>query len=359
MDLDDFRSILGDSGVDIWTLIETAITVASLDHGGEFKDRRDRLVGKLYAEVVPVCLNCDGGGRGRSEGVRSALVVHNGERERGSRRERERKDASPFTPEFGDGDAAEEGEERGAEETHAGYAGAGAGAGGDDDGEGDEERRILAIKEQLEDPNHSEESLEELLQSLADMDITFKALKETDIGRHVYLLRKHESNDIRRLAKQIVRKWKDIVDEWVERNKPGELPSSDFTGAEGDSPTRGVPKNQLYGHPHPQVPDFGYSPNPHSGFSGSPEPEVRQKTAPARREPPTKPVQAAPASYSAPPKPRERAIDPDRLASARKRLHENYQEAENARKQRTIQVMDIHDIPKPKQRNRGGFHGRH
>jgi hypothetical protein len=59
-------------------------------------------------------------------------------------------------------------------------------------------------------------------------------------------------------------------------------------------------------------------------------------------------------------------LDLDRLDSARKRLQENYQEAQNAKKQRTIQVMDINDIPKPKNRNAlirksgsGGLPARH
>uniref|UniRef100_A0A0A9DWC4 Uncharacterized protein n=1 Tax=Arundo donax TaxID=35708 RepID=A0A0A9DWC4_ARUDO len=59
-------------------------------------------------------------------------------------------------------------------------------------------------------------------------------------------------------------------------------------------------------------------------------------------------------------------LDLDRLDSARKRLQENYQEAQNAKKQRTIQVMDINDIPKPKNRNTfirkgagGGLPARH
>ncbi|KAG5575223.1 hypothetical protein H5410_055357 [Solanum commersonii] len=63
------------------------------------------------------------------------------------------------------------------------------------------------------------------------------------------------------------------------------------------------------------------------------------------------------------PPPRESAIDIERLNSARRRLQENYQEAQNAKKQRTIQVMDIHEIPKPKNgfiaKNKGGFQGRH
>lgn len=92
---------------------------------------------------------------------------------------------------------------------------------------------------------------------------------------------------------------------------------------------------------------------------------------------------------------RESVMDDEKLNSARKRLQENYQEAQNgmlsilesviitfylsvstdqllfvgvfllyeAKKQRTIQVMDIHDIPKPKNaffaKNKGNFQGRH
>ncbi|VVB07406.1 unnamed protein product [Arabis nemorensis] len=51
----------------------------------------------------------------------------------------------------------------------------------------------------------SEEALVELLQNLEDMDITFQALQETDIGRHVNRVRKHPSNNVRRLAKQLVK----------------------------------------------------------------------------------------------------------------------------------------------------------
>ncbi|GJN14417.1 hypothetical protein PR202_gb01240 [Eleusine coracana subsp. coracana] len=37
-----------------------------------------------------------------------------------------------------------------------------------------------------------------------------------------------------------------------------------------------------------------------------------------------------------------------RLEAAKRRLQERYQEAENAKRQRTIQVMELGDIPKPK-----------
>ncbi|KAK1558895.1 hypothetical protein Q3G72_007962 [Acer saccharum] len=44
--------------------------------------------------------------------------------------------------------------------------------------------------------------------------------QETHIRRHVNRLRKHSSNDVRRLVKHLVRKWKDIVDELVKLNPP-------------------------------------------------------------------------------------------------------------------------------------------
>lgn len=59
MDCDEFRSILQSSDVDVWTLIETALSVASVDHGKEFKDRRDSIVQRLYMPMVSRCLNCD------------------------------------------------------------------------------------------------------------------------------------------------------------------------------------------------------------------------------------------------------------------------------------------------------------
>ncbi|CAL5383340.1 unnamed protein product [Camellia sinensis] len=124
----------------------------------------------------------------------------------------------------------------------------------------------------------SEDSLVELLQSLADMDITFKALKETDIGRHVNRLWKNPSNDVRRLVKQLVR--------------------------DGSS---GSDKNNF-------------------------EPEPKAKVVPRKDAPPAKLTHSIPLAASAPPRKRqqkESSLDLERLALTRKRFHENYQEAEN------------------------------
>ncbi|XP_041009245.1 probable mediator of RNA polymerase II transcription subunit 26c isoform X2 [Juglans microcarpa x Juglans regia] len=341
MDLDDFREVLESCGVDVWTFIDTAITVASSDYGDELKHRRDGIVERLYAATSPGqprCRNCDDVDNLRPNNRREAKAPA-GKDSSGH----EGKGGSPMTPQ------SVEGEDVGDLDPYGGLF-------------DDEQAKILEIKEHLEDPDQSDDSLVELLQSLADMDITFQALKETDIGRHVNRLRKHSSSDVRRLVKLLVRKWKDIVDEWVKLNQPGEQTSSALM-EDGESPLRKIPQNS-----HHQVPDFGYSPNPHNGSSGSDknnsESEPKPKVIP-RKEAPLRPAQSTTLSASAHQNRQreQKDFDSERLASARKRLQENYKEAQNAKKQRTIQVMDIHEIPKPKNtffaKNRGGGGGSH
>ncbi|XP_043718747.1 probable mediator of RNA polymerase II transcription subunit 26c isoform X2 [Telopea speciosissima] len=354
MDYDDFRSILRNSGVDLWTLMDTAISVASLDYGNELKDRRDGIVERLYSSMVPRCRNCEIDSMRTNNKEIKKLQQHSPvepsiEKESSSH---EGKGGSPSTPRSLDRD--DDGDRSYGHSTIE-----------------DEETKILNIREHLEDPDQSEDYVISLLQNLADMDITLKALKETDIGRHVNRLRKHSSNEVRRLVKQLVRRWKDVVDEWVKLNTPGGgTANSAALIADGDSPQQNPLKSTQ--NVHHQVPDFAYSPNPHNGSSGSDknhsESEPKGKAVPSRRETQTKTPVSALATASASPSPnkqreqKDSAIDPERLASARRRLQENYQEAQNAKKQRTIQVMDLHDIPKPKNSfigKKGGFQARH
>ncbi|KAL6225381.1 hypothetical protein ACLB2K_004231 [Fragaria x ananassa] len=333
MDYDDLRTIVQSSGVDVFTFIDTAIAVAAVDEGSELRRRRDGIVERLYAATcappLQRCQNCDEG-----DGMM------NGNPARG-------KGVSPATPQSVDNREEDEEDEEGEELDPC--------AGLFDD---EPPRKILDIKKQLEDPDQSEDSLVELLQSLVDMDISFQDLKDTDIGRHVSQLRKQQQSEVvRRLAKQLVRKWKGTVDEWVKLH--GEEPTNSVM-VDGDSPQQKIHQNG-----HHQVPDFGYSPNPHNGSSGSDknnsEPERKPKMIPKREVPPrpTQSVSAAPPAQNRQREQRERNFDTDdKLASARKRLQANYKEAENAKRQRTIQVMDIHEIPKPKNsfiaKNKGG-----
>lgn len=343
MDLDDFRSVLETAGVDVWTFIDTAIQVAAVDYEEELKLKRDGIVEKLYSPSIATrCRNCD-----VNDGNEVPGDVNGGSKGKGER--------SPLTPQSGDGNDDLD--------PFGGLF---------DDEEDEQQKRILEIKDHLEVPDLDTDSVLDLLQSLADMDITFKVLKETDIGRHVNRLRKHPSNDVKRIVKTLVRRWKEIVDEWVRLNQPGEAAEASALMVDEDSP-----QQKFHQNGHREIPDFAYSPNPHYGSSGSdknisePERKPKPKPMPPRKEPQPQPKPARTTPPQNVPRQREQKepgnFDADqRLASARKRLQANYKEAENAKKQRTIQVMDIHDLPKPKARNAffakhkpGGSQGRH
>ncbi|CAA7404464.1 unnamed protein product [Spirodela intermedia] len=302
MNTEEFEKLLRRSGLDLWTLIETAISVAARDHGKELRLRRDGIVERLYRRYNGE----EGAARASVEseeddGIRSKVTeaemddLDNHERTRGT------SPSSPQSP-YRKEEEEEEEDDRGRRPYGRPFE--------------DEQSKILAIKEHLHDPDQSDESLVHMLHTLADMDLTFKALKGTDVGRHVNGLRKHPSSEVRRLVKNLVRKWKDLVDDWVKSNSSESATSTVIP--DGDSPKRIQARSSQNGN---QVPDFGYSPNPRSTFRAK----------------------------------EDSLLDPERLASAKRRLHENYQEAENAKKQRTIQVVDIHDVPKPK----GSFSGRH
>lgn len=60
MELDELRLILKNSSVDLWGLIDTAISVAILDHGNELRSRRDAIVEKLYVPLLSNNSNSDG-----------------------------------------------------------------------------------------------------------------------------------------------------------------------------------------------------------------------------------------------------------------------------------------------------------
>ncbi|KAG2555955.1 probable mediator of RNA polymerase II transcription subunit 26c isoform X2 [Panicum virgatum] len=352
MDRDErLRRALAAFGGDAWALVDAALAAAARDRPGELRARRDGIVERLYAAAAG-CSSCDA----RPPPPRAALAAAGLDEEDGEEA------AAPASP-VAEADAAEAGAAEEAEEL-------GAGAGG----EPGLESRIVAIRDFLEDPDQPEDELVSLLQNLADMDVTYKALQETDIGRHVNGLRKHPSAEVRRLVKQLIRKWKEIVDEWVRLHNSGVDGGSSII-ADGYSPE----KIQGRSHRSPRVSGFQYSPSPqrHDGSTTEKTNNGLEPTMDMKRRPSPVPthhnsrqmnnnhhsttMSSAPAKVTRDHK--DSLLD---LDSARKRLQENYQEAQNAKKQRTIQVMDINEIPKPKNRNAlirksgiGGLPARH
>ncbi|KAF8641947.1 hypothetical protein HU200_067661 [Digitaria exilis] len=336
MDGDErLRRALAAFGGDAWALVDAALAAAARDRPGELRARRDGIVERLYAAAG--CSSCCNDARHQPPPPREALAAAGFDEEDDGEEA-----AASASPEV---DAPEEAEEHG---------------GG---GELGLESKIVAIRDFLEDPDQPDDELVSLLQNLADMDVTYKALQDTDIGRQVNGLRKHPSAEVRRLVKQLIRKWKEIVDEWVRLHNSGGDGGSSIIAADGDSPE----KIQGRSHQSPRVSGFQYSPSPqrHNGSSSERANNGIESTVDMKRKASPVPahhnsrqmnnnhhsttMSSAPAKVTRDQK--ANLFDLDRLGSARKRLQENYQEARNAKKQRTIQVMDINDIPKPKNRN--------
>ncbi|CAN6380660.1 unnamed protein product [Urochloa humidicola] len=352
MDRDErLRRALAAFGGDAWALVDAALAAAARDRPGELRAHRDGIVERLYAGAG--CSSCDARPPPPRDGA--ALAAAGLDEEDGE-------EAAPASPAAAEGDAEE------AEEL-----------GGGGDAEPGLESKIVAIRDFLEDPDQPEDELVSLLQNLEDMDVTYKVLQETDIGRQVNGLRKHPSAEVRRLVKQLIRKWKEIVDDWVRLHNSGGDGGSSII-ADGDSPD----KIQGTGRSHqsPRVSGFQYSPSPqrHNGSTSErvnngfePIMDMKRKASPVPTHHNSRQmnnnhhsttISSAPAKVTRDHK--DNLLDLDRLDSARKRLQENYQEAQNAKKQRTIQVMDINDIPKPKNRNAfirkngsGGLPARH
>lgn len=368
MDMDDFRCLFESSGVDIWAVIDMALTVASTEYSEEFKARRDQIAARLYASTTQRCQNCDGssdGGEaarlsGGASGIRSN-PQHKSPRPFKARaaESHEREDKSP------DDEDEEEGFQKNKAESHHVL---------------DE---VLRIKELLDDSYQPQEVLLESLQSLFNMHISVEALKETDIGRQVNGLRKHSSADIRKLVKELIRKWKDLVDEWV--NTADEVATAAI--ADGESPQGGgsrisqqstVQKCQgsnYLSSPQGNEINFNgdklYSESDSKGkiakqgsttnynnvkaVSRNNGDIERMKNDFKQKETLSKTGSTQKCSPNISPS--------ERLASAKRRLQEKYQEADNAKRQRTVQVMELQDLPKPRNtfisHGKGGNQNRH
>lgn len=113
MDLNEFKSLLSNSRSDIWTVIDTALTLASTEeYSAELKRRRDGIVERLYSSSH--CRNCD--------------VVNGGEE-------------SPLSPQsVHQDDVVEDDDDVDGVDPYGGLF-------------DDEQSKILRIKEQLEDPH--------------------------------------------------------------------------------------------------------------------------------------------------------------------------------------------------------------
>merc|ERR1719273_1239005 len=70
------------------------------------------------------------------------------------------------------------------------------------------------------------EQIIEILENLCDQNVTLKDLKETKVGKPVSKLRKHDDEQISRLAKQLFTRWARIAKPLVKKTAPKPSPSS-------------------------------------------------------------------------------------------------------------------------------------
>ncbi|KAJ6380770.1 hypothetical protein OIU77_029632 [Salix suchowensis] len=277
---------------------------------------------------------------------------------------------------------------------------------------------VLRIKDILyNNQDESDSVLLESLRKLRLMALTVDTLKATEIGKAVNVLRKHGSKQIRYLARTLIEDWKVLVDEWYStanaiRGDEGTpdsvnpsvvdeeegLPSPPldegaffatqptsmelsqfFDGMDDDGNPRNSGefiKNHVLSKDNKsqqmrRQEAIVKASKPLKANSGpgrplkqnveqkmNQEPKLIRKTdnITSQRNPPTGHQDKLKSSYE---------VDVQmKLEATKRKLQERYQQAENAKRQRTIQVMELHDLPKQghvlkNQPIRPGNHNRH
>ncbi|KMT15216.1 hypothetical protein BVRB_3g063270 [Beta vulgaris subsp. vulgaris] len=446
--LENWRDYFRRANSDIFEIIEHAIMVAASDCPKEFKVRREKIAELLFTCRLTRCLGCE-----RVELAVSEVVDYDdGYEVKGMKI----KGVDQFNVDdhvhgcHGDGDGDVDGGSKGSKVNSTTRD-------GDDYDLGDvgqmemnvnmmmnnhesnfsyddaealtdeiEEARevveeVLRIKDIiLNSQDESDSVLFESLRRLQLMALNVDILKTTEIGKAVNRIRRHNSKEIRHLARALIDGWKIIVDEWVKATQElaeGGTPDSvnpstvdeeeglpsppmdegvffstqtmDFTqffdGMDDDgnprncgefdknlevreavrkpSVTKQGPPNRrveppkqmtppikdnkvqqvrrVEPHPKPNKPAIiqsgpGRPVKPNGELRTGKDSKLQQKPM-VHRRPPPQPEKMRSSS--------DNAVQ-EKLEATKRKLQERYQQAENAKRQRTIQVMEIHDLPK-------------
>ncbi|KAI9115331.1 hypothetical protein K1719_013650 [Acacia pycnantha] len=167
---------------------------------------------------------------------------------------------------------------------------------------------ILRIKEILHNSKEESDSvLFESLRRLQPLALTVDHLKETEIGKAVNPLKKHGSKEIRQLARTLIDGWKEIVDQWIKSTE----------AIEGN-------KNPVF----------------HKKSNTGPKMQQQQVKIVIRRRPLVAQQDCQKFKCS------DDVSVQAKLEGTKRKLHDSYQQAANAKKQRAIRVMELHDLPK-------------
>ncbi|XP_061337240.1 probable mediator of RNA polymerase II transcription subunit 26b [Gastrolobium bilobum] len=344
--LDHWRNYFSTAkSYDIFDIIHHSIMVAASDFPKEFKLRRDGIAERLFSCMLTTkCLGCE---RVDHEDVDDGLALEAGSSE----------------------DVREE---------------------------------VLRIGNLL--LNFKEESdsvLFESLRRLQLMELKVDLLEKTKIGKAVNPLRKHGSKDIRQLASTLIDCWKEMVDEWCKASTTTAIAASEGTP---DSVNPSVPMDEgaLF---LAQIGSIELSQDDVQFFDGMDDYENPQQSGQFKSEASIKPSITAKDSKSQQPRKNEVAVrlnkpetvdnfpvrppkstmqrksnmEPKmqpkienntipkkppmiqkdkskfsdeeaavqvKLEATKRKIQERYQRVENAKRQRTIQVLEINDLPK-------------
>ncbi|CAN8237250.1 unnamed protein product [Cochlearia groenlandica] len=188
--LDSWREFFRRRDSDIFTIIDHAIMVASTDCPIKFKSRRDKIAELLFSCRVSRCVGCDH----LELSVPGDADIRRGE---------------------DDGAAAVDGKE-----SNCSYDEEAEALSDAIEECSLVSKEVYRIKELLLNKEDQANSvLYESLRKLQLMSLNVEILKSTEIGKAVNGLRKHGSDNIRQLAKTLIAEWKELVDQWVNTTK--------------------------------------------------------------------------------------------------------------------------------------------
>ncbi|KAH6820793.1 hypothetical protein C2S53_018911 [Perilla frutescens var. hirtella] len=299
--LDTWRDYFRSSNSDIFSVIEHAIMVAASDCPYDFKAKRDGIAELLF--TCGMSLNgIDGDEEFKTGGSKDSEV---NEKNRVGYQEDYDHDLEGVSDEI-------------EEESHDQIL-----------------EEIVRIKGVIdESAGKSTEVLLESLRRLQSMPLSVQILKSTLIGKSVYALRNHGSKEIRNLGRRLVVEWRRVVynalaaeetkSDIVEEEEEEEEEEEAFLGDSKESTMK------------TEAPNAGCrQPNSDNVV------KVQQNGTLIQKKPLPQQQEADKLNRV-----NETVSEQMRLEAAKRKLHQRYQEAENAKKRRMIQVVELRDLPK-------------
>nr|GEV99445.1 probable mediator of RNA polymerase II transcription subunit 26b [Tanacetum cinerariifolium] len=389
--MDYWREYFGSAN--IFEIIQGAIMLAAYDSPQEFKLRRDEIAQLLFSCKFIQCSGCD------KHQLAIPVIHHHAHNHDDEGVHYKTKESSKFINCSRNDNDDDENDDVGRDHVSTYSYGDAEALTDEIELESQTFAEVMRIKEIVDNrPHESVSVLCNSLRKLQLMTISVETLKGTEIGKSVNVLRKHGSKDVRHIARGLIEMWKDMVDEWV--NTTQKMAGSEAT-PESMNPSV---LDEEEGLPSPPLDDLAFL-NPHSmslelsekffdgmddygnprksaelnkdRHNGDKQPAEKQNISKWKQQKqttvkPSKPLvadrtptrvinQNMDRKLQSPEKPvvPKRQVAPqqrkpissdgetvqDKLEATKRKLQERYQQAENAKRQRTIQVMELHDLP--------------